>query len=184
MTERHDECDPHMPLWMSRCNWMSSSLEIHFIIMPLVPLLNNTPSIRWYSLDLRAIRLTSALSSDGGWFSRNILIGCIQSYAGSSFGSSMTIRSGSIASLVDSSSLTEGVDNYSIMMSGEVVALEEAIQARWFASWLPRVGHTELQTRQKTSPSCALMLDTQSAFHYCNHILFALAWLLALNLPW
>jgi hypothetical protein len=40
------------------------------------------------------------------------------------------IISYSIASVVDSASLTEGLDNFSIMASSGVGALEEAIQAR------------------------------------------------------
>jgi hypothetical protein len=42
----------------------------------------------------------------------------------------MTIRSCSIASLVDSAGLIEGLDYFSTMMSDGVGALEEAIYAR------------------------------------------------------
>jgi hypothetical protein len=45
------------------------------------------------------------------------------------------------------------------------------------------VGHTVLQTRQKTSPFCGLLLDTRPSSHYCNHTLSELALLLAKNLP-
>jgi hypothetical protein len=78
-------------------------------------------------LALRAIRSTSALSSDNGWLLRNILIGFIQSNAGPGSGPSMTIR---FASLVGSAGLTEGLDNFTTMTSGGVGALEEAIHAR------------------------------------------------------
>jgi hypothetical protein len=49
----------------------------------------------------------------------------------------MTIRSASLAGYVD---LTEDLDNFSIIMSGRVGALEEAIHARWSASWFSRRG--------------------------------------------
>jgi hypothetical protein len=45
----------------------------------------------------------------------------------------------------------------------------------------PTVGHTELQTRRKTSLFFALLLGTQSSSHYCNYILSALALLPAMN---
>jgi hypothetical protein len=60
----------------------------------------------------------------------------IQSFAGCCGGSSITIRSALTSSLVDSSGFTEGLDNLSTITSGGVGALEEAIQARWSASWL------------------------------------------------
>jgi hypothetical protein len=82
------------------------------------------------SFDLRVMLSTSALSSDGGWLSRNILIVLIQSYAGSCSGSLITIRSGLVASMSSSASLTEGLDNFSMMTSDEVGALKEAIHAR------------------------------------------------------
>jgi hypothetical protein len=58
------------------------------------------------------------------------MIGCIQSYTGSNSDSSITIRSCLIASLVGFAGLTESLDNFSIMMSGRVCTLEEAIYAR------------------------------------------------------
>jgi hypothetical protein len=140
MIERHDECDPHMPLWISWSNSMPFFIDIHFIIMPLAPHQNNMPSTRWYCVDLCVIHSTSTLSSHGGWFSRNILIGCIQSYADSCSSTLMTIRSCSIAWLVNSADLTKGLDSFSIMMSDRVGALEEVIYARWSASWLSRCG--------------------------------------------
>jgi hypothetical protein len=73
---------------------------------------------------------TSALSSDGGWMSRNILIGLIKSYAGSWSDSSITIRSGLVASVSSSVGLIEGLYNFSMMTSGGVGALDEAINAR------------------------------------------------------
>jgi hypothetical protein len=109
---------------------MPSSLNMHFIMMTLAPHRNKIPSTRWYYMDLRAMRSTLALSSDVGLFSRNILIGCIQSYVGSYSGSSITIRSCLIASLMGSVSLTEGLDNLSIMTSGRVGGLEEAIHTK------------------------------------------------------
>jgi hypothetical protein len=42
----------------------------------------------------------------------------------------MAIKSFSIALLVDSAYLTEGLDSFSVMMPGGVDALEEAIYAR------------------------------------------------------
>jgi hypothetical protein len=66
MIERYDECDPHIPLSMSRSSCMPSSLDMHFIIMPLEPHQNKISSMRWYCLDLRVIHSTSVLSSDGG----------------------------------------------------------------------------------------------------------------------
>jgi hypothetical protein len=130
MIEHHDECDPHTPLWISQSSWMPSSLEIHLIIMLLVPHRYNTLSIRWYILDLCAMCSTSALSSDGGWLSRNALIGLIQSYIASCSSSLITIRSGLTASISSSVGLTEDLDNFSIMVSGGASALEEAIYAR------------------------------------------------------
>jgi hypothetical protein len=47
--ECHNECAPQTSLWISQSNWLSSSLEIHFIIMPLAPCLYNT---RCNALDL------------------------------------------------------------------------------------------------------------------------------------
>jgi hypothetical protein len=76
------------------------------------------------------MRSTLALSSDNGWLSKYALIGLIQSYAGYWAGSSMTIRSAPVASLIDSSALTEGLDNFSIITSIRVGALEEAIHAK------------------------------------------------------
>jgi hypothetical protein len=140
MIEHHDECDSHMPLWIFWSSWMPSSLDMHFIIMSLAPRRNKISSTRWYCLDLHAIHLTSTLSSDGSWFSRNILIGCIQSYAGSCSVSLITIGSCPITSLVGFAGLTEGLDNHSIMTSNGVGALEEAIQARWSTSWLSSHG--------------------------------------------
>jgi hypothetical protein len=69
-----------------------------------------------------------ALSSDGGWLSKYALIGLIQSYTGCYAGSLMTIRSALDALLIDSSSLTEGLDKFSTITSDGVGALEEAIQ--------------------------------------------------------
>jgi hypothetical protein len=109
---------------------MPSSLDIHFIIMSFTPHRNKIPSMRWYCLDLCAIHSTSVLSSNGGRFFRNILIGYIQSYGGSCSVSSITIRYFSIASFVGSAGLIEGLDNLSIMMSDGVDALKEAINAR------------------------------------------------------
>jgi hypothetical protein len=91
-------------------------------------------------LDLRVKLSTSTLSSDGGWLSRNILNGLIQSYAASYSGSSITIRSGMAASMSYSAGLTEGLDNFSMMTSGGVGALKEAIHARCSASRLSRHG--------------------------------------------
>jgi hypothetical protein len=109
---------------------MPSSLEMHPIIMSLAPCRYSTPSIRRYILDLHAMRSTLTLSSDGGWLSKNVLIGPIQSYVGYCTGLSITIRLGSTASLVDSSDLTKGLDNFSTITFDEVGALQEAIQAR------------------------------------------------------
>jgi hypothetical protein len=128
------ECPPLLICTSSSCHWC--------------PHRNNIPSTRWYYLYLHAIRSTSALSSNGDWFSRNILIGCIQSYVGSYSSSSITIRFGSISSLVGSVGLTEGLDKFSIMTSSEIGALEEAIHARWSASWLSNHG-----TYQTSNPS-------------------------------
>jgi hypothetical protein len=158
MIEHHDECDSHTPLWISWSNWMPSSLEIHFIIIPFVPRRYNIPSIRWYILDLRMICSTSALSSDGDWLSRNILIGPIQSYASPCSGSSITIRSGLAASISYSAGLTKGLDNFSMMTSGGVGALEEAIQARWSTSQLSRRG-----TYHTSNPSKKLL----HPMHFC-----------------
>jgi hypothetical protein len=130
MIERLDECNLYTPLWISWSNWMSSSLEIHFIIISFTPHQYNIPSIKWYILHLHVIRSTLALSSDGGWLSRNILIGLIQSYASPCSGSSMTIRSGLAASIAFFAALIESLVNFSMMTSDRVYALEEAIQAR------------------------------------------------------
>jgi hypothetical protein len=138
MIECHDECDPHTPLWISWSNWMPSSLEIHLIIMPLVPHRYNIPSIRWYILDLCVIRSTSALSSDSGWMSRNILIWLVQSYVGFCSGSSITIRSALSALMSSFAGQTEGIENFSMMTSGGVGALEKPINARWSVSRLSR----------------------------------------------
>jgi hypothetical protein len=119
-----------MPLSMLQSSWMPSSLDMHFIIMPLASRQNRMPLIKRYFLDFHVMRSTSALSSVGGWFFRNILIGCIQSYDGSCSSSFITIRSYPIAPLLDASALTEGLDNFSTMMTGGVGALEEAIHAR------------------------------------------------------
>jgi hypothetical protein len=73
---------------------------------------------------------TSVLSFDGGCYSMNILIGCIQSYTGSYSGSSITIRSCLIACLLGSATLIKGLDNLSTMTYGGVDALEEAIHAK------------------------------------------------------
>jgi hypothetical protein len=183
MIERHDECDLHMPLWMSWINWMTSSLDIHFIIIPLTPHRNRISSIRWYCLNLHAICSTSTLSSDGGWFYRNILIGCIQSYDGSYSSSSITIRSCLIASLVDSAGLTEGLANFSIMMYSGVGTLEEAIYARWSASRLSSRGTYQTSNHLKISPFFTLLLDTHSSSHYCSHTLFVLTLLPVVNHP-
>jgi hypothetical protein len=139
MIERHDECDPHTPPWISQSNWMSS-LEIHLIIMPLAHHRYNTPSIRWYILDLHVMCSTLALSSVGGWLFKNILIRFIQSYDVSRCGSLITIGSGLTTSVFSSVGLTEGLDNFSMMMSSRVGTLEEAIYARWLASWLFKCG--------------------------------------------
>jgi hypothetical protein len=174
-----------MPLWISFSNWMPSSLDMHFIIMPLVPHRNKMSSMRWCCLDLCAIRSTSTLSSDSGWFSRNILIRCIQLYAGSCSGSSIIIRSCLIASFVGFTGLIEGIDNLSIMTSGGVGALEEAIYARWSTLWLSSCGaYTELQTHGKTSPFFTLLLGTRSSSHYYNRTLSALTLLPAVNHLW
>jgi hypothetical protein len=167
MIERHDEYDPHMPLWMSCSNWISFSLDMHFFIMPLAPHRNKIPSVGWYCLDVHVIRSTLVLSSDGDWFSRNILIGFNQSYSGSWSGSLITIRSCLIASLAASAGLTEGLDSFSIMISGRVGALEEAIHARWSASRFSRRGtyHTSnplknfsiLHTSTRYSPIFSLL---------------------------
>jgi hypothetical protein len=150
MIECHDECDPHMPLWISLSNRMPSSIDMHFIIMSLTPHRNKISSIRWYCLDLRAIHSTSTLSSDSGWFSMNILIRCIQSYTGSCSALSITIRSCPIISWAGSACLTEGLYNLLIMTSGRVGALEEAIHTRWLTStsWLSNRG-----TYQTSNPS-------------------------------
>jgi hypothetical protein len=177
MIERHDECDSHMPLWMSRINWMPSSLDIHFIIMPLVPHWNKNSSMRWYCLDLCAVCSTLVLSSNGGWFSRNNLIRCIQSYVVAFSDSSITIRSCFIASFVGSIGFTKSLDNFSVMTSGGVGALEEAIHARWSV-------YTELQIHQKNYPSYTLLLDIRPSSHYCSCILPSLALLVAVNRPW
>jgi hypothetical protein len=87
-------------------------------------------SLKWYWLDLHAIRLTSMLSSDGGCFFRNILVGCIQSYIDSCYDSSITIRSCLLAWLVGSASLTEDLNNFSIMMPDRVGVMEESIHVR------------------------------------------------------
>jgi hypothetical protein len=76
------------------------------------------------------MRSSSVLSSDSGWLSKYALIGLIQSYAGCCAGSSMTIRSALVVSLIDSSGLTEGLDNFSTITSARVGAQEEAIHAK------------------------------------------------------
>jgi hypothetical protein len=118
---------------------MPYSLEMQLIIMSL-RLVDSTPSIRWYILDLSTMHSTLVLSSDGAWLSKNALNGLIQSYASCCTDSSITIRSGPIASLVDSSGLTEGLDNFSTMTSDGVGALEEVIHAKFktisVLSWL------------------------------------------------
>jgi hypothetical protein len=159
MIEHHDECDPHTPLWIYWSNCMPSSLEIHLIIMSLAPCRYNTPLIRWYILALHAMRSTSVLSSDGGWLSKNALIGLIESYASCCAGSSITIRSVPVASLVDSSGLTDGLNNFSTIISSGIDALEETIHARWSESRLSRHGIYQTSNRQKTSLSYALLLD-------------------------
>jgi hypothetical protein len=45
----------------------------------------------------------------------------------------------------------------------------------------PAMGHTELQTHEKTSPFFALLLGTRSSSHYCNRTLSALTLLPAVN---
>jgi hypothetical protein len=45
------------------------------------------------------------------------------------------------------------------------------------------VGHTVLQTCQRTSPSYALLLDNRPSYHCCSHILYELVFLLAESLP-
>jgi hypothetical protein len=113
-----------MPLWMLWNSGMPSSLDMHFIIMSLVPQQNKMSSIRLYCLHLRAMRSTSVLSSDGGWLSKNILIRCIESYTGPYSQASITIRSCLIASSLNSTALIgciqpyEGLVSFSTMMSG------------------------------------------------------------------
>jgi hypothetical protein len=184
MMERHDKCDPHKPLWISWSNYIPSSLEMHLIIMQLAPYWYSTPSIRWYILDLHMMHSTTALSYDGGWLSKYALIELIQSYAGCCTGSSMIIRPAIVASLIDSSSLTKGLDNFLTITSDRVGALQEAIHARWSASWLSIHGAYQTSKPSKTSPSCTLLLDTWPSSHCCNHTLFAPALLPAANLPW
>jgi hypothetical protein len=58
------------------------------------------------------------------------MIGLIQSYANPCSGSSITIRFGLVASIAYSADLTKGLVIFSMMMSGGVGTLEEAIQAR------------------------------------------------------
>jgi hypothetical protein len=163
---------------------MPPSLDMHFIIMPLAPRQNKIPSIKWYYLDLRVMCSALALSSNGGWFSKNILIGCIQLYSCSLSGSSITIRSCSIASLATSVGLTEGLDHFSIMTSDRVGALEEAIHVKLSASRLSNRGTYQTSNPWITSPSCALLLNILSSSHYCSHILSVLALLPAMNRPW
>jgi hypothetical protein len=55
---------------------------------------------------------------------------CIQSYAGSYSGSSITIKSCLIASLLGPAGLTEGLNNLLIMTSSGVGVLKEAIHTR------------------------------------------------------
>jgi hypothetical protein len=131
------ECAPQTPLWISWSNCTPSSLEIHFIIMPLAPCLYNTLSIRWCILDLRAMCSIFTLSSNIGWLSRYALIGLIQSIYGCFSAPSMIIRS---VSLNVSSNLIEGLVSFSTMTSDRIGALKEAIQARWSASRLSRRG--------------------------------------------
>jgi hypothetical protein len=79
---------------------------------------------------LRAIHSTSALSSIDGWLFKYVLIGLIQPNAGCCAGSLMTIKSALAASLIDSSGLTEDLDNFSTITSVGVGVLEEAIYAK------------------------------------------------------
>jgi hypothetical protein len=172
MIECHDERDPHMPLWMSQSNWMSSSLNIHFIIMSLTPCRNKITSTRWYCFTIRS---TLVLLSNGGWFSMNILIGCIQLYASSCSGSSITIKSCPIASLDDSACLIEGLDNFSIMTSDGVVALEEPILVRWSASWLSRRETYRTSNPLKnfsslhTSARYSIILSLLQSYSFCTY---------------
>jgi hypothetical protein len=47
----------------------------------------------------------------------------------------------------------------------------------------PGMGLIVLQMRQKTSLSCALLLDNCPSYHCCSHILFELILLAAESLP-
>jgi hypothetical protein len=90
----------------------------------------------------------------------------------------MTIRSALVASLIDSSGLTKGLDNFSTITSDELVLWRKQSTLDDPHHGSPNVGHTELQNHQKTSSSGALLLDTQPSSHCCNRIPFAPAWLL------
>jgi hypothetical protein len=92
----------------------------------------------------------------------------------------MTIRS---TLLAGSAGLIEGLDNFSIMISGGVGALEEAIHAIGQHLGCPNVGHTTLQSRQKTSPFFTLLLDILPSFNSCGHILSVLVLVPAESLP-
>jgi hypothetical protein len=163
----------HTLLYMSSRNSIPSPLEMHLIIIPLAPYQYSTLSIRWYILHLRAMRSTSALSSDGGWLSKYALIELIQSYVGCCAGSSITINSGS-ALLIDSSGFTEGLDNFSTMTSGRIGALEEAIQARWSTSRLSKCGtyHTSNPSKNfsilRTSARYSTSMSLLQSYSFCT----------------
>jgi hypothetical protein len=145
--------------------------------MPLAPCLYNTPSIRWYILDLRAMRSISALSSDIGWLFRYALIGLIQSISDCYSAPSIITIS---VSLNISTALTEGLINFSIMMSGGVGALEEAIYARWSASRLSRCGTYRTSKSLKnfsilrTSARYSVILSLLQPYSFCTY--FATSW--------
>jgi hypothetical protein len=105
--------------------------------MPLALCLYSTPSIKWYILNLRAIRSIYASLSASGRFSKYDLIWLIQSNPDCWSGPSMTMRpvssDGSIA-------LTEGLTSLLRITSGGVGAPEEAIHAKWSASRLSSRG--------------------------------------------
>jgi hypothetical protein len=77
MIERHDEYDPQTLLWIFRSNWMPSSLEIHHIIMSLMPCRYNTQSIRGHHEDKVTLpdRIPACTYPDLGIVIRWILIG-------------------------------------------------------------------------------------------------------------
>jgi hypothetical protein len=148
--------------------------------MPLAPCLYSTPSIRWYILNLRAMCSISALSYDISWLSMYALIGLIQSIVGCCSAPSMTIRS---SSFNGSTSLTEGLVNFSMMMSDRVGALEQSIHAKWSASRLSRRGSYRISKPSKTSPSFTLLPGILPSYRCCSRTLFILVLLPAESLP-